>query len=128
MKKLLIVAMLFLGTSVLASSPAFAQTDTDQRLASPAMCWSLPTVQSLRECVLHAREIGAIKSAGVTRSLLFELDVAQSALDRERPRAAIAWLHAFVREVDALAGKQIMQPHAGHLVMHARMVIRALGD
>ena len=127
MKKLLIVAMMFLGTSVLASAPAFAQTDTDQRLASPAMCSMLPTVQSLRECVLHAREIGAIKSAGVTRSLLIELDVAQSALDRGRPRVAIALLHAFVREVDALAGKQIMQPHADHLVMHAKMVIQALG-
>lgn len=127
MKKLLIVATMFLGSSVLASGPAFAQTDTDQRLASPAMCSMIPTVHSLRDCVVHAREIGAIKSAGVTRSLLVELDVAQSATDRGQPRVAIALLHAFVREVDALAGKQIVQPHADHLVMHARIVIHALG-
>ncbi len=125
MKKSLIVAMMFLGLSVLASGSALAQTD--QGLKTPAMCSMTPTVHSLRECVLHAREIGAIESAGVARSLLFELDVAQSALDRGRPRVAIALLHAFVREVGALAGKQIIQPHADRLVMHARMVIQALG-
>jgi hypothetical protein len=36
-------------------------------------------------------------------------------------------LEAFVREVRAQAGKHILQEHAQHLLLHAQMVIQALG-
>jgi hypothetical protein len=123
-KRSLIVCMIFLGLSTLATGSASAQPG--ERLATSPTCAMNPTVQSLRECVLHARAIGAIDSAGVTTSLLAKLDVAQSALNSDHPRIAVGLLRAFLREVEAQAGKHIAQPHANDLEAHARLVIQAL--
>ncbi len=84
------------------------------------------TVQGLRECVTHAASYGHIDNAGITKSLLAKLDAAQGAVDRGQPSVAINHLEAFIREVQAQAGKHIDAEHAGHLVAHATSVIEAL--
>jgi hypothetical protein len=100
-------------------------------LARPAaademdMC-DTPTVQALHHCVLHAVEMGHIDNAGVARSLLAKLDGAQAALDRNQPAVAVNKLQAFIREVQAQAGRHIQAEHAAHMIMHAENVIAAL--
>ena len=85
------------------------------------------TVQALRECVEHAAAEGHIDNPGITRSLLAKLDAAEAAIDRGQSSAAINKLEAFIREVEAQAGKHIVAEHAQHLVEHAELVIQALG-
>ena len=89
-------------------------------------CPMTHTVQSLHDCVLHARQIGAINNDGIVASLLAKLDAAQAAVDRGQPKVAIQLLQAFIQEVEAQTNVHIAQPHAGHLVMHAEMVIADL--
>lgn len=106
--------------SLLAAGPVRAQ---------PPMMDTCPheaTVASLRTCVQHAADEGVIDNRGVAGSLLAKLDAAQAAVERGQPAVAVEVLAAFVREVEAQAGKHIASPHAEHLAMHARMVIAAL--
>ncbi len=91
-----------------------------------SMCPHEATLQSLQACVQHAREQGHIDNQGVTRSLLAKLDAAAAAVERDQPAAAVDILEAFVSQLEAQDGKHIVAPHAGHLQMHAQMVIDAL--
>ena len=84
------------------------------------------TIASLHHCVMHAYEMGHITNKGVANSLRAKLDAAQAAVDRGQPGVAINLLRAFTNEVNAQGGKHIAADHAGHLVEHARKVIRAL--
>lgn len=122
MKRILsaIVVVAGLLVSLLAAGPVRAQppmTDT---------CPHEATVTSLRACVRHAADEGVIDNRGVVNSLLAKLDAAEASAERGQPAVAAAILAAFVREVEAQAGKHIASPHAEHLAMHARMVIEAL--
>jgi hypothetical protein len=85
-----------------------------------------PTLQALQDCVRHAAATGAIGSAGVAVSLLAQLDAAQAAVARGQPAVAAELLGAFIREVEALAGRLIEADHAAHMVAHARAVLAAL--
>ena len=108
----------FVGFNLLTPGTAQAQTTDD--------CVHIPTIASLEACVKHAAQQGFIDNQGITNSLLAKLDAAQAALDRGQTPVAINSLQAFINEVQAQAGKHIEQPHAGHLVEHAQMVIQAL--
>jgi hypothetical protein len=87
----------------------------------------MDTIQSLRECVQHAYDMGYITNRGVYRALLSQIDAAQRALDRGQTAAAIGALQAFIQTVSAQAGITIDAQHAEHMTMHAGMVIAALG-
>lgn len=114
--RLMVLALLLfvtlLGVGLFAPGTARAQTSDE--------CVHAPTISSLRTCVQHAAD------EGITNSLLAKLDAAQAALDRGQTGAAINLLGAFIHEVQAQAGKHIVQEHAGDLVEHAQMVIQAL--
>ncbi len=112
----LFVALVEMG--LLASGTARAQT-TDE-------CGQATTIASLVACVEHCAQQGFINNQGVTNSLLAELDAAQAAQDNGQNGTAINLLGAFIQEVQAQAGKHIVQPHAQHMVLHAQMVIQAL--
>ena len=86
-----------------------------------------PTIEALRDCVVHAQEHGHIDNQGITQSLLALLDAAQAALDQGQTSAAIDALNAFIHLVEAQSGKHIVAEHASHLVEHAQLVIDALG-
>lgn len=86
------------------------------------------TIASLHHCAMHAADMGHITNKGVANSLPAKLDAAQAVLDRGQPDVAVNLLHAFIKEVNAQAGKHIAADHAGHLVEHAQNVITALGD
>jgi predicted negative regulator of RcsB-dependent stress response len=108
----------FVGFNLLTPGTARAQTTDD--------CVHAPTIDSLKICVEHAASQGFIDNQGITNSLLAKLDAAQAAFDRGQNSVAINKLQAFINEVRAQAGKHIKQPHAGHLIEHAQMVIQAL--
>ena len=84
------------------------------------------TIESLRMCVEHSFEMGHIDNYGIAVSLLAKLDAAQAADDRGEPWVAVNVLEAFVHEAAAQEGKHIEADHAGHMIMHAEMVIAAL--
>lgn len=86
------------------------------------------TIQSLRDCVIHADAVGHIDNGGVTKSLLAKLDAAQSALDAGQADVAINQLNAFINAVEAQAGKHIAEPHASHMIGHAQQVIAAVNQ
>lgn len=109
----------FIGFNLLTPGTARAQTTDD--------CALTPTIASLTTCVEHAASQGLITSQGVANSLLAELNAAQAALDRGQTSVAINDLQAFIYEVQAQAGKHIDSMHAQHMVMHAQLVIQALG-
>jgi hypothetical protein len=115
----LVVLVAFAGFSLLTTRTARAQA-TDE-------CVHAPTIASLVACVGHAAQHGFIDNQGITNSLLAKLDAAQAAQDRGQTKTAVNLLNAFIHEVQAQAGKYIVQEHAQHLVMHAQMVIQALG-
>ena len=116
--KIVMTAAIAIVLSLAVAGPAVAQ--------EMSMCPHEETIQSLRDCVLHAKEQAHIDSQGVTQSLLAKLDAAARAQERDQPAVAINILEAFVSELDAQAGQHIVTPHAGHLEMHAQMVIDAL--
>ncbi|HEX9133911.1 MAG TPA: hypothetical protein VF844_16590 [Ktedonobacteraceae bacterium] len=122
MKQRLVVAFValvaFVGFSLLTAGTARAQATDD--------CVHTPTIASLEACVEHAAQQGFIDNQGITNSLLAKLDAAQAALDRGQTSVAINTLQAFINEVQAQAGKHIVQPHAGHLIERAQLVIQAL--
>jgi hypothetical protein len=86
-------------------------------------CVHEPTIQSLRNCVVHAAAVGHIDNQGIANSLLAKLDAAQAALDRSQTKTAVNKLNAFVKAVEAQTGKHIVADHAAHLIMHANQVI-----
>ena len=114
---LMTVAGLFSLTLLAAPSAHAEQTDS---------CPHLATIQSLRECVQQMSAEGVIDNQGIAQSLLAKLDAAQAAVDRGQPAVAINVLEAFVAEVTAQADNHIAEPHADHLIMHARLVLQAL--
>ena len=109
----------FVGFNLLTPGTARAETTDD--------CALTPTIASLTTCVEHAASQGIITSQGVAHSLLAKLDAAQAAVDRGQTSVAINKLQAFIHEVQAQAGKHIDAMHAQHMVMHAQLVIQALG-
>lgn len=91
-------------------------------------CSHEPTVQALRDCLVHAADAGHIDNPGVTQSLLAKLNAAQDALDRGQKEAAVNKLQAFIQAVEAQDGTHILNGHAEHLVHHANEVITALSQ
>jgi hypothetical protein len=119
MKRWLFIFMA-MALSLLAVSPVLAQEDM-------GCTHEVATIASLRECVVHAREMGHIDNDGVARSLLNKLDQAQAKLDRGQVNKAIDKLEDFVEKVEKQSGKHIDPMHAEHLIEHAQMVTAALG-
>jgi len=118
--RVLLIALTLLALSLIAPVPARAEAMDD--------CpHEAATIQSLRTCAQHAEDLGHIDNQGVASSLLAKLNAAQAAQDRGQTEVVVKVLEAFVREVQAQAGKHILQPHAEHLLMHAQAVIEALG-
>jgi len=118
MKELMTLAVIAVFCAVAGAGPAPAQE---------AECpHHEATIDSLRMCVEHAFEMGHIDSHGIAASLLAKLDAAQAAYDRGEPWVAVNMVEAFVQETEAQAGKHIEADHAGHMIMHAEMVLAAL--
>jgi hypothetical protein len=86
------------------------------------------TIASLRECVVHAVEMGYITNDNVAQNLLKKLDLAQAKLDSGKVEAAIGLLYGFIEAVEEQAGETIDAMHAEHLIQHAHMVIAALSQ
>jgi hypothetical protein len=114
----LTIALLLALITASFPAPVFAGEDHE--------CEHETTIESLRECIVHAADMGHIANQGVAKSLLTMLDAAQAALDRDQTHVAVNILHAFIQEIEAQAGKHIDSDHAAHLVSHARAVIDAL--
>ena len=119
MKRWLIVFML-LALSLSTVSPALAQADM-------GCTHDATTIASLRECVVHAWEMGHITNDQVAQNLLKLLDMAQARLDSGKVNSAIGLLQGFIEAVEEQAGQTIDPVHAEHLIHHADMVIAALG-
>jgi uncharacterized protein YfcZ (UPF0381/DUF406 family) len=111
---------LIVALSLLAVSPALAHEDM-------GCAHDVATIASLRECVVHAREMGHIDSDQVAENLLKKLDKAQASLDDGKVSSAIGKLEGFIETVQEQAGEHIDPMHAEHLIHHAHMVIAALG-
>lgn len=101
----------------LAAGPVLAAGCDDMQGTTPA---------ALVDCVQHALDSGVITNAGVGQSLLSQAQAAQAAAARGDTAAAVNTLQAVVALLNAQAGKTIDATHAGHMVMHAQMVIEAL--
>jgi hypothetical protein len=54
------------------------------------------------------------------------LEAAQQSIDRNQMRVAVNELQAFIREVQAQAGRHIDQMPAEQMIAHAQMVIQEL--
>jgi hypothetical protein len=117
--RVLLVTLALIALGLAAPVPARAQEMDD--------CPHAPDIASIRTCVHHAADHGHIDNRGIARSLIAKLDAAQAALDRRQTAVAVNKLEAFVRELDAQAGKHIVAEHAAHLRMHVQEVIAALG-
>lgn len=113
--KMLMAVML----SLLAVSPALAHEDT-------GCAHEATTIASLRDCVMHAWEMGHIDSDSLAHSLLKKLDRAQTKFDLGKVDDAIDKLEDFINKVEDQSGKHIDPMHAEHLIHHAHMVIAAL--
>ena len=118
MKRCLFVFMA-VALSLLAVSPVLAHEDM-------GCAHDATTIASLRECVIHAREMGHIDSDRVAQNLLKKLDKAQANLNHDKVDNAIDKLEDFVEKVQEQSGKHIDPVHAEHLIHHAHMVIAAL--
>jgi uncharacterized protein (DUF1810 family) len=119
MKRWLFIFMV-MALSLLAVSPVLAQEDM-------GCTHEVATIASLRECVVHARDMGHIDSDRVAQNMLKKLDKAQAYLDRGKVDKALDKLEDFVEQVQEQSGKHIDPVHAEHLIEHAQMVIAALG-
>ena len=120
MKRGLLVFMV-VALSLLTVSPALAQEDM-------GCAHDTTTIASLRECVVHAREMGHIDSDRVAQKLLKKLDQAQAKLNNGKVEAAIEKLEGFIEIVQEQSGKHIDPMHAEHLIQHAQLVIATLDD
>ena len=119
-KAVVLSSVLLVVLSLSLAAPALAMDE--MQCDSP-----MDTIQSLRDCVQHAYDMGFITNRGVFKTLMSEVSAAQIALDHGQVGAAIANLQAFIQTVSAQAGISIDQVHADHMIMHAQMVIQALG-
>lgn len=117
MKK--IVSILSLIALLALVVPAYAQE-------SHACPHEGDTIANLRDCVVHAAEMGHIDSQGVADSLLSKLDEAQSYYDAGQIKDAVGSLKAFIKQVKAQSGKHIDPMHAEHMIQHANAVIAAI--
>lgn len=120
MKKLPFVVLTLMAVSLIAATQAMAQE-------GDVCAHEVATVEALRDCVEHAIDQGHIGDAEVAQGLLDKLDAAQEAVERGQDHVAVNILMAFIHEVEAQAGKGILEPHASHLVEHTQIVIGALG-
>jgi hypothetical protein len=111
--------VLVVALSLLAVSPALAHEEM-------GCAHDATTIASLRECVVHAREMGHIDSDRVAQNLLKKIDKAQASLDSGKVNNAIGLLEGFIEAVDEQAGEHIDPMHAEHLIHHAHLVIAAL--
>ncbi|MCI0526245.1 MAG: hypothetical protein L0Y56_02155 [Nitrospira sp.] len=118
--RLLSVILIFVILSLITSGLALAHTED-------TCPHDMATVQSLRECVQHASDHGAINNPGITHNLLAKLDAAQAAVERNQSSVAVNILEAMARAVEAQAGQHIAPEHAKHLLEHTQLVIQALG-
>lgn len=110
---------------------AFAFANLRVPVASAAAsdsCPQVPTISSLQTCVTHAASVELITNQGVAKSLLAKLGASQAALDRGQPDVAANIVRAFMLETQAQRGKYIDTEQADHMLMHAAMVIQALGS
>ncbi len=105
--------------SLLAVSPALAHEES-------GCVHDATTIASLRDCVVHAWEMGHIDSDNLAQNLLKKLDQAQTKLDRGKVEDAIDKLEDFVNKVENQSGKHIDPVHAEHLIHHAHLVMAAL--
>lgn len=113
------IAIVLAMLSLMLATPVFA--------ADGHGCTHEPTAQALRNCVIHASDVGHIDSKGIAKSLLAKIDAAQAALERGQTKTAVNNLNAFVKAIEAQAGKHIVSEHATHLITHANQVIEAIG-
>ena len=118
MKRWLVVVTV-VALSLLTVSPALAHEDM-------GCAHDVATIASLRECVVHAWEMGHITSDQVAQNLLKKLDTAQARLDSGKVNSAIGLLQGFIETVEEQAGETIDPMHAEHLIHHAHIVIAAL--
>jgi len=84
------------------------------------------TLDTLPMCITHHWESGEISNYGVYISLLAKANAAIAAQDRVQIKTAINILNAFIGQVTALAGGQIEDTAASHMIMHAEAVIQNL--
>jgi hypothetical protein len=84
-----------------------------------------PTIEGLSECINHHYSEGNI-SQGTYNSLLAKVDAAQAARDRGQVDTAGNILNALIKQVSAQSSKNITSEAAGHMIMHAQMVIENL--
>jgi hypothetical protein len=120
--KIVVAALVIgaLGFTVMA--PALAASDAMEM----DTCTHDPTVEALHMCVAHATAQGHINNVGVAQSLHAKLNAAGAALDRGSADTAVHALGAFVKQLDAQAGKHIDAQAVEHLAMHVEMVIEAI--
>ena len=126
MRKLQLVAVVFLALLVLVGFNLSASATAHAQTTGMAECVHQPTIATLEACVHHMSEMGLINNHGVTLSLLAKLDSAENALNHGHTASAINKLNAFISEVRAQSGTSIVPMHAMQLVMHAQLVINAL--
>jgi hypothetical protein len=119
-KAVVLSSVLLVVLSLSLAAPALAMDE--MQCDSP-----MTTIQSLSDCVQHCYDMGFITNRGVFKTLMSEVSAAQIALDHGQVAAAIANLQAFIQTVSAQAGISIDPVHADHMIMHAQMVIQALG-
>jgi hypothetical protein len=119
MKTLLFIVLPLMAVSLMAAPQAMAQEDD-------ACAHDVAMVEALYECVVHAIAQGHLSNAGVAQGLLAKADAAQDAVDRGQDDVVVNILMAFIHQVEAQAGKSILEPHASHLVEHAQRVIDEL--
>lgn len=118
MKRWLLV-LTVVAMSLLMVSPVLAHEDT-------GCAHDVATIASLRECVVHAQQMGHIESDRVAQKLIKQLAKAQAYLDCGKVDKAIGKLEDFIGKIQGQAGRHIDPMHAEHLIHHAHMVIATL--
>jgi hypothetical protein len=70
-----------------------------------------------------AQHKGMVKSRGIARSLMAKLLAAQKSIDKDKEKAAVKQLNAFINEVEAQSGKKIPEEVADLLCAYAQNII-----
>lgn len=84
------------------------------------------TLDTLPMCITHHWELGEIMNYGVYISLLAKANAAIATQSQGQIKTTINILNAFINQVSALAGRQIADAAASHMIMHAQAIIRTL--
>jgi hypothetical protein len=84
------------------------------------------TLQSLKASVNRFYKEGKIGQRGIYVSLLVNLEIAQAALNRGKPKVAIGALEVFILQVQVQSGKHIKANAAKLLITDAKWVIANL--